>query len=75
MDASKQIARTYHPKYTTYWGDGQGRDSYVITGNGGLVGDRNMPLTSPWTGYQTTKAPTALYINQNQHLKRLAQDE
>ena len=27
--------RTHDPKYTNYWGNGAGRDSYVITDNGG----------------------------------------
>jgi len=30
------LNRTYHPKYTTYTGDGSGRDGYVVFGNGGL---------------------------------------
>ena len=62
-NVSATLARTEHIKYTTYWGDGMGRDSYVLTGNGGLVGDKNMPATSPWTGYQPTNNTTALYIN------------
>ena len=51
MDASKSLGRTEHVKHTTYWGDGMGRDTYILTGNGGLVGDANMPTTSPWTGH------------------------
>ena len=35
-NVSKQISRTEHLKYATYWGDSFGRDSYIITGNGGL---------------------------------------
>lgn len=42
---SKKLGRTEHVKYTTYWGDGLGRDSYVLHGNGGLVGLNNMPST------------------------------
>lgn len=30
------LNRTNHPKYTTYWGDGSGRDSYTIMNNGSL---------------------------------------
>lgn len=71
MDTSKQLARTEHAKHVTYWGDGIGRDSYIITGNGGLVGDANMPSTSPWTGYQPTNNTTALYTNQAHQMKRL----
>ena len=29
------LARTFYPKYTTYSGDGSGRDGYVVFGNGG----------------------------------------
>ena len=29
------LARTFYPKYTTYTGDGSGRDGYVVFGNGG----------------------------------------
>ena len=30
------LNRTYHPKYTTYTGDGNGRDHYIVFNNGGL---------------------------------------
>ena len=30
------INRTYHPKFTTYTGDGAGRDHYIVFNNGGL---------------------------------------
>lgn len=30
------INRTYNPKWVTYWGDGQGRDGYIVFNNGGL---------------------------------------
>ena len=50
-NVSATLARTEHIKHVTYWGDGMGRDSYVLHGNGGLVGINNMPDTSPWTGF------------------------
>jgi hypothetical protein len=31
------LYRTYDPKWTTYQGDGTGRDSYIVFGNGGLT--------------------------------------
>ena len=31
------MTRTFYPKYTSYMGDGSGRDSYVILDNGGLA--------------------------------------
>jgi hypothetical protein len=63
MNVSKQLGRTEHIKYATYWGDGMGRDTYILNGNGGLVGDKNMPASSPWTGHQPTNNSTAMYIN------------
>ena len=30
------LYRTYDPKFVTYWGDGNGRDHYVVFNNGGL---------------------------------------
>ena len=38
MDAHEKNAmnRTFNPKYTTYTGDGSGRDGYVVFANGGL---------------------------------------
>lgn len=34
------LKRTYHPKLTTYWGDGNGRDHYITFANGGFHGQR-----------------------------------
>ena len=31
--------RTHEPKYASYFGDGSGRDSYVIVNNGGLTSE------------------------------------
>lgn len=47
-----------------------GRDSYIITGNGGLVGDANMPKTSTWTGYQPTNNTTKMFVNQNHQFRK-----
>jgi len=33
---SISISRTHNPKYTTYTGDGNGRDGYIVFANGGL---------------------------------------
>ena len=30
------MLRTHNPTYTTYWGDGTGRDTYTVVNNGGL---------------------------------------
>jgi hypothetical protein len=29
------LVRTSGNNYTNYWGDGQGRDGYIVTNNGG----------------------------------------
>ena len=34
--AASPIHRTFHPKYTIYTGDGNGRDHYILFNNGGL---------------------------------------
>jgi hypothetical protein len=36
MKEASPINRTYHPKYVTYNGDGNGRDHYITFDNGGL---------------------------------------
>lgn len=36
MKEGSAIDRTYHPKWVTYNGDGQGRDHYIVFNNGGL---------------------------------------
>ena len=33
------MLRTHEPKYVSYFGDGSGRDSYVIVNNGGLTSE------------------------------------
>lgn len=68
MNVSAQISRTEHVKHVTYWGDGHGRDSYVLEGNGGL--DKG-PITPIWTGYQPTNNTTSLYINQAHQFKKI----
>ena len=36
LHEKEALARTFYPKYTTYTGDGSGRDGYIVYGNGGL---------------------------------------
>ena len=31
------MMRTMHPKYVNYFGDGTGRDTYIVLNNGGLA--------------------------------------
>ncbi len=47
----KALGVTRQPGYTMYWGDGQGRDSYIIVGNGGLIKPEAYNNTPPRTGY------------------------
>lgn len=35
--AIKALGRTEHVKHTHYFGDGAGRDNYIIMNNGGLI--------------------------------------
>ncbi len=35
--ASNSLYRTFDPKYTTYMGDGAGRDTYISHINGGFL--------------------------------------
>ena len=36
----RMTERTFDPKYVTYYGDGNGRDQYIVFGNGGLHKER-----------------------------------
>jgi hypothetical protein len=49
------------PKYTHYAPMGCGRDSYIITNNGGLLPLDN--LVVPATGHQTRGTSTQLFVN------------
>lgn len=59
------INRTSHEKYTTYWGDGSGRDSYTIIGNAGLRKPDSYVYEAPRTGYQPKLAvPSTLFAGE-----------
>ena len=49
MDKSQGVIR--NPGYTIYRGDGQGRDSYILVGNGGLIKPEGYCNTPPRTGF------------------------
>lgn len=38
---TSSLSRTYYPKFTTYWGDGAGRDHYIVFNDGGLQPQRD----------------------------------
>ena len=65
MDFAGGLSRTFDPKYTHYNGDGSGRDSYIVTNNGGLY-----PLDGlciPYTGYNHKTTSQNLFSNQGTH--------
>ena len=63
MDLSSNLNRTYHPKYTTYTGDGFGRDSYITTNNGGFLPQDK--FITPQIGFTNKITPTQFFINQH----------
>jgi len=50
------INRTYDPKWVTYWGDGHGRDGYIVFSNGGLNELRDYKGPS-YNGWKTAMIP------------------
>ena len=56
MDISVNLNRTCNPKYTHYTGDGNGRDSYIVTDNGGFLPHEN--FITPQIGYQRREVPS-----------------
>ena len=51
--------------FSTYWGDGHGRDSYITVGNAGLLKPGTYLNRAPQTGYSPKiVACSALYTNQ-----------
>jgi len=54
MDLASGISRTFDPKYAHYYGDGNGRDTYITANNGGLLPMDYVNI--PRTGY-TSKEP------------------
>ena len=51
------INRTYDPKWVTYWGDGQGRDGYIVFSNGGLNELRDYKGPS-YNGWKSSPIPS-----------------
>lgn len=47
--SNKEISglnRTFHPKYTHYMSDGEGRDSYILKNNGGMWTELSRPVAT-----------------------------
>lgn len=61
MDLSGALTRTYDPKYAHYYGDGQGRDSYIVSNNGGLLQLDSMRI--PQTGFKHKTVHANLFVN------------
>ncbi len=45
-DLESTLMRTSNPKYASYFGDGNGRDSYIILNNGGLTNSEKPNMMS-----------------------------
>jgi len=50
--ADKAVGASRQPGYTVFWGDGNGRDSYIVCGNAGLIKPHAADMTPPRVGYQ-----------------------
>lgn len=61
MDIRQSLRRTFDPKYTHYACDGGGRDTYIISTNGGLMNQKlkNAPLKETYgcTAAYSSPAP------------------
>jgi hypothetical protein len=51
------MQRSFYPKHCNYYGDGQGRDSYVISKNGGLINANNNIVPKTGVLFQTYNTP------------------
>jgi hypothetical protein len=65
MDFTGGLSRTFDPKYAHYYGDGAGRDSYIISNNGGLLCQEGMKV--PTTGFNHKTLHSNLLVNQPIH--------
>ncbi len=61
MDLSGVLSRTFNPKYAHYYGDGQGRDTYITSNNGGFLQMDSMCI--PHTGFTHKTEHSRLYVN------------
>ena len=53
---SSGIYRTFNPKWVTYWGDGGGRDQYILFNNGGL-NEQRVYNGSQYNGFKNNGMP------------------
>ena len=63
MDSSlKGLYRSSKTRYDVYTGDGSGRDSYVIVGNGGVLKPECYVNSAPHVGYHPPRAANNMYM-------------
>lgn len=55
------LQRSSGTRYSVYTGDGRGRDSYVIVGNGGNLKSSCFFNSAPVTGKHLAKAPNNMF--------------
>ena len=56
-----ELNRTFHPKTSTYWGDGTGKDSYIVMANGGFNETRKYQ-GQQYNGWKTSTYGSAPYV-------------
>jgi hypothetical protein len=56
--------RSSGTRYNVYSGDGHGRDSYIIVGNGGNLKPESYNNTAPHVGYHPPRASSSIYMGQ-----------
>lgn len=61
MAFANGLHRSSKTRYTIYTGDGSGRDSYVIIGNGTNFKHGSYKDVAPTVGYHPPHAPAAMY--------------
>jgi len=61
MAFANGLHRSSKTRYTIYTGDGSGRDSYVIVGNGANLKPGSYKDIAPTTGYHPPHAPGQMY--------------
>jgi hypothetical protein len=61
MAFTNGLHRSSKTRYTIYTGDGSGRDSYVIVGNGSNLKEGAFKNIAPTTGYHPPHAASGMY--------------
>lgn len=57
----KGLFRSSGTRYTIYTGDGNGRDSYIIVGNGGNLKPECFKNSAPHVGYHPPRAANSMF--------------